>query len=229
MKLEAGGKAVAEEAERAAGGERRQHAGGVAVQREGDHGEGDRGDHADAGGEPVHPVDEVDDVDHGDDPDHGQRVGDPAQLETADEGQGEDVGADPARDRDRRGADLAQQLRQRRQAAHVVDHPDRRDRGGADQDRAGLAVGGQPDPAGDLDPGEDRQAGEARHRAVVQPALLRAGRSRRSGRRGARRREPAARRSRRLRGRRGRRRWSLPFRGGPGERARPGYSDAGAA
>ena len=79
----------------------------------------------------------------------------------------------PPSDRDRRRADLAEQLRQRRQAAHVVDHADRGDRRGAEQDRAGLAVGRQPDPAGDLDPGEDRQAGEARHRPVVQAALLR--------------------------------------------------------
>ena len=78
----------------------------------------------------------------------------------------------PPSDRDRRRRDLADQLRQRRQVADVVDHADRGDRRGAEQDRAGLAVGGQEDPAGDLDPGEDRQPGEPRHRAVVQAALL---------------------------------------------------------
>ena len=127
---------------------------------------------ADAGSEAVDAVDEVDHVDHGDDPEHGQRVGEPAELEAADEGQGEVVDPDAAEDRDQRRADLAEQLRQGRQAADVVEHPDRGDRRGAEQDRAALAVAGQPDPAGDLDPGEDRQAGEPRHRRVVQAALL---------------------------------------------------------
>ena len=78
----------------------------------------------------------------------------------------------------------------------------------AEQDRAALAVAGQPDPAGDLDRDEDRQAGEARHRPVVQAALLRVVDRARPGRRAARRRAPAARRSPRRRRRRGRRRWS---------------------
>jgi hypothetical protein len=57
--------------------------------------------------------------------------------------------------------------------ADVVDHPDRGDRHRAEQDRAALAVAGEPDPAGGLDRDQDRQPGEARHRLAVQAAWLR--------------------------------------------------------
>ena len=125
------------------------------------------------GGEAVDAVDEVDHVDDGDDPDHGQRVGEPAQFEAADEGQRQDVDPDAADHRDQRRGDLAEQLRQRRQVADVVDDADRGDRRAR---RAGSSAsrrrpGSQIQPATSIRD-EDRQPGEARHRAVVQAALL---------------------------------------------------------
>ena len=70
MKVLAGGKPWRRKPSDAPGGERGEHAGGGAVEREGDHRQGDGGDHADAGREAVDPVDQVDHVDHRDDAEH---------------------------------------------------------------------------------------------------------------------------------------------------------------
>ncbi len=164
---------MAQEAERGARGQRRQDARLVAFEREGDRRQGDRGDHADAGGEPVDAVEEVDHVGDGDDPEHGQRIGPAVQLEAAEEGQRQVLHPHPLQHRDQRGGDLAEELRQRRQVVDVVEEADRRHRHAADQDRATLAVAGQPDPARRLDRDQDRQAREAGHRPVVEAALLR--------------------------------------------------------
>ena len=77
-----GRKAVAEEAERRAGGQRGEHAGGVAVERERDDRQGSRRDHADARGQAVHPVGQVDDVHDRDDPEDGEDL---AQVDRPDE------------------------------------------------------------------------------------------------------------------------------------------------
>ena len=65
---------MAEEAERAARGDRGQHPGRVAIERERDGRERRGADHADAGGEPVDAVDQVDDVGHRDDPEDRRRA-----------------------------------------------------------------------------------------------------------------------------------------------------------
>ena len=63
---------VPQEPEASAGDDRREDRGLRPAERERDHGEGRAGDRADPGGEPVHPVEEVDHVHDRDDPDEGQ-------------------------------------------------------------------------------------------------------------------------------------------------------------
>ena len=71
----AGGReAVTQEAEGRPRGERREHAGGGAVEREGDHRQGQGRDHADARRKAVDPVDQVDHVDHRDDAEHRRHL-----------------------------------------------------------------------------------------------------------------------------------------------------------
>ena len=136
----------------------------VAVERERDHRQGRGRDHADAGGEPVDAVDEVDDVDHGDDPDDRQQLAEvdladaaagskrstERGVDAADEGQRERGQPDAVEDGDRarrrsgRGASTAALS-----VTDVVDHPERRDHGGAGEDPARLGA---------------RRAGRARRR-----------------------------------------------------------------
>ena len=82
MKLDAGGKPWRRKPSARAGGERGQHAGARAVQRQGDDRERRRRDHADARGQPVDAVDEVDHVHHRDDPDHRQDL---AEVDVAEQ------------------------------------------------------------------------------------------------------------------------------------------------
>ena len=206
---------MAQEAERGAGGQRRQHPRCVSSQRERDSRQGDRGDRADPGREPVDPVDEVDDVDDGDDPQHGQRIGKPAELEAAEEGQGEIGDPDPGEDRDQRRGGLARQLRQRRQAAYVVDDANRGDRIAPSRiERLSRRSAARSSPPPRPQPGSPAPRAAASGGRVIRVPW--AGRSPRPGRRAARRRGRAARRSQRLRERRGRRLMSRPF-AEPGE------------
>ena len=141
---------VPEEADRGACGERREHTGVVAVERQRDDGERGRGDRADAGGKTVGPVGEVHDVHHGDDPDERERVAPVAQVDRLDERQRHVLDPHLGPDRDRRGAELSHQLDERVQAAgpDVVNRPDQRDGDRAGQDAARLLPGGQEEQRG---------------------------------------------------------------------------------
>ena len=94
-----------------------------------------RGDRADARGEAVQPVEEVDHVHHRDDARDGQRRADPRrQLVHADDRERELVHPDAEADGDRCGEDLAAELLPPAQPAEVVDRADgRRDRGAEQQ------------------------------------------------------------------------------------------------
>ena len=112
--------AVAQVAERRAGGQHREHPGRVAVEREREHGKRQRRDRAHARGEPVDAVDEVHDVHHRDDPDHGQRVGEVAEVEVPRERERHRLDPHAGGDRHDRGQHLARELDVRRQVEQVV-------------------------------------------------------------------------------------------------------------
>ena len=188
MKVLAGREAVAEEAERGAGGERREDAGRVAVEREGDHRQGDAGDHADAGGEAVDAVDQVDHVDHGDDADHGADV---AEVDRRRRRAGSARSTGPGSRRPKKGKvklstvtpaetgidhrrDLPEQLRGGGQVEDVVEDADHGDQRPRRRGSRGVSAsqGSQIRPA-TSDRGEDRQPAQLRRRRGVQRALAR--------------------------------------------------------
>ena len=219
---------MAEEAERAAGGQRREHAGRVAFEREGDRPPGRSRRSCRPRRRGRRRRREVDHVDDGDDPEHGQRVGEPAELEAADERQRQVVDADAGEDRDQsprrpgRAASAAPAGRRRRRPRRPRRSPRRRAGSSGSRRRPGSQI----QPATSIRD-EDRQARRGAASAGRAGRAPWAGRSRRSGRRAARRREPAARRSRRRRGRRGRRRLSSgPWRVPDGKRAELRLLDA---
>ena len=116
---------VAEEADAGSGDDRREDRRVRLPQREREHGEGDAGDPADAGGEAVHPVEEVDHVHDGDDPENGQRHTDRRRkVHRAEEREREVVDPDAEEKWDRRGDELPGELAPRREHAEVVDRAD---------------------------------------------------------------------------------------------------------
>jgi hypothetical protein len=164
-------------------GERREQAGGIAIEREGDDAERDPRDHADARREPVHAIDQVDHVDHSDDADHGDHVAEidraPARkadqlhrtgVHLAEEGEGEARHGDPGGDRDDDRHSLPEQLRCRVQLEDVVEGADGGDHHRAGQDRPGLIAPGQPDQPGHQGSGQDREPAQLRRRRLVEGA-----------------------------------------------------------
>ena len=158
---------VAEEPDAGAGDDRREHGRVDLAERQRDHGEGDARDRADAGGEPVHPVEEVDHVHHRHDPDDRERHADPRRhVDGAEERQREVVDPDAERRRDRGGQHLAGQLHDRRQPAEVVDRADDAGDCGAEQDAAHLAREIEERERRDEDAEEDREPAEPWDRAA---------------------------------------------------------------
>ena len=98
---------VDEEAERRSGGDRGEHAGGVAAEVERDDRERDRRDRAHARREAVDPVGEVDDVHHGDEAEHGQRAAEVAEIDAPRNGNVNVVAPRRRRDEDQRREQLA--------------------------------------------------------------------------------------------------------------------------
>jgi hypothetical protein len=177
--------AVAQEPERRARRDRREHAGRVTVEGERDHRQRGGGDQADAGRQAVDPVDQVDHVGDGDDAEDGQYLTEVdradagrveelhrARVHATEEGQGEVRDRHPVRDRDDRRRDLAEQLHPRGQVDQVVDDADGRDRDRPNQDRAGLLVPGQEDRAAYQHRDQHGEAAELRRRHLVQAALV---------------------------------------------------------
>ena len=177
--------AVTQESQRRARGQRRQDAGGVALQGKRDHRQRHPGDRADAGRQPIDAVDQVDDVDHRDDADDGSHLAqvhrpppreredfDRARVELAEEGEGEAFHRDPGGDRDDDRDRLAEQLGGGVELEDVVERADGRDQHRPDQHGAGLGVPGQPEKPGGEHGGEDRQAAEARRRRLVERSLV---------------------------------------------------------
>ena len=134
----------------------------------------DAGDRAHARCEPVHAVEEVDHVHDGDDPHHRHRHSDPARnVDRADEREREMVDPDAERRRDRSRENLARELRQRSEAAEVVDGADDAGDGGAEQDAAHLAREVEEGERRHEDADEDREPAEPRDRSPVEPPLVR--------------------------------------------------------
>ena len=145
---------------------------GVAERRREDR-EGHRRDRAEAGGQAVHPVDEVHDVGDRDDPEDGDRIRRWAQVVDADERQRHVVDRDvPARERDGDGGDrdLAGELGAGRDRDDVVDGAERAHERGAEHD-APEAVLRAERGARDGDAGEDRDAAEPWERPRVHAAV----------------------------------------------------------
>ena len=140
-------------------------------------------DRADAGGEAVHAVEEVDHVHHRDDPDDRQRDRRPTPGRSTAPTNGNVKWSiqTPNAVGDRGREDLARELRQRASPRKSSTAPDdARDRG-AEQDAAHLAREVEERERRDEDPEEDRQPTEPRDRPLVEPARVRAGRRRRGG------------------------------------------------
>jgi hypothetical protein len=138
---------------------------------EGDHRERGGGDRADAGGQAVHTVGEVDDVHHPDEPDERERAAELAELEAAEERDRRGLHADSGHDEQERRDALAREFGDRRQVADVVDRADRRHERGPAEDGPGLLPGRQEQRAGQQHPGEDRQPAEQRRGLRGQPPL----------------------------------------------------------
>ncbi len=129
---------------------------------------------ADPGRQPVEPVEEVDHVHHRHDPDDRERHADRGrQVDRADEREREVVDPDAERGRDRRGEHLTRELRDRVEAAEVVDGADHARHGGAEQDASHLAGEVEKRERRHDDPEEDREPSETRDRPAVDAALVR--------------------------------------------------------
>jgi hypothetical protein len=163
---------VDEEADRRARRDRGEHAGGVLLQVEGDHRERRGGDRADAGGEPVDAVGEVDDVHDPDEPEQREHVAGRAELDTADERQRDHIDRHAREHQHERRRDLAGELGRRPELAPVVERADRRDQRRAGEDALDLVGHRQEQQPRDERAGEDREPAEQRRRVARQPALL---------------------------------------------------------
>ncbi len=201
---------MAKEAERGARGQRGQDARRVAVERERDHRQGGRRDHADAGGEPVDPVGQVDDVHDRDD---ARRRSGPLPGRSSRRGR-------RSPDRRRRGTGSVNavtvtpaetgmivaaiwpgELDRSVEVEDVVDDADGGDRDGTRQDRARLLAAQARRPsAGRGFPRRGRRPGSPGRRASASApggGFARSGcRSRRSSARSTRRPGPEAARAR---------------------------------
>jgi hypothetical protein len=174
---------VQQEPECRAGGDRRQHAGGGAIEIEGDDRKRPGDDHAHSRSQAVDAVGEVDDVHHHHQPDHRQQragVGRAGfgEVQCAGEGQRDRLHGDAVVHDDHRRGDLTGELDQRRQVEAVVERADDRDDGGGDQHaapkiRAFAVAGGQECQHRDHHSGEDRKAAEQRRGTVGETALAR--------------------------------------------------------
>jgi hypothetical protein len=165
---------VAQEPEARAGHDRRQDRGVRLSQREREDRVRDACDSADARGEAVHPVEEVDHVHHRDDEDHRERDADPRRdVEDAEERERDVVDPDAERTRDRRGDELPEELHRRRQAAEVVDGSDDGRDGRPEEDAPALGREVEERERGHQDAQEDRKAAESRNRTPVDPSCVR--------------------------------------------------------
>ena len=143
--------------------------------RERDRGERDRGDRADAGGQAVHAVDEVDHVHERHDPDNGERVRERgAERDRADERDRHLLDPHARRHGGDRGEQLADELEVGRELEHVVERADERDHARADEDPGALVRPGEEHPDRRGDRHEDREPAEPRRRVLVEAALARA-------------------------------------------------------
>ena len=162
---------VPEEAQGRPGDDGADGGGVLAAQRRCQHGERQRGDPAEAGGQPVHAVDEVDDVGNGDDPDDRHRVLPPSEVEHAEHRQRDVVDGDAQE----RGIDaiaiIPPSLTRRVQRVDVVQRAEHRHQRGAGDDPPEAVVVAQSG-SGDGDGGEDGKPAEQRRRPGVEPALL---------------------------------------------------------
>ena len=105
---------------------------------QGDHRQAGGGKRGDAARETVPAVDQVHRVDHADDPEHGDRDGGEAELQAAEQGQGDGIDAHPPGRDDGGGDDLQEQLgtgAQRHEVVEQADREDHRHAGGRGQQR----------------------------------------------------------------------------------------------
>jgi hypothetical protein len=120
------------------------------------------------GGQPVDPVDEVHEVGHQGDPEDGQRVGEPAELDDPQHRQPDLLDPHPVADHGNQ-ADRQDQreLDQRLEAPDVVPEADGGDQRDPDHDSLDRAVDIDKHQDGDEDPGDDGQPANPRDRPGV--------------------------------------------------------------
>jgi hypothetical protein len=174
---------VDQEAQRRACRERRQHPRFGAIEVEGDDRERAGDDHANAGGETVYAIGEVDDVHHHNEADHGQRRARVRgarvwEVQRAGERQGDRLDGDAEMHDDHGGGDLADELYERRQIETVVERSDGGDqRCGYQHAMPHLAAGAvarrQESEHRHEHAREDRQTAEQRRRAIGESSLAR--------------------------------------------------------
>ena len=165
-----------QEAERCAGGDRREDARVPALQIEGDDAEGRGTDSAHACRQPVDPVGQVHDVDDQNEPGDRDRTTRIAEVDGPDERQRDVRHLDPGGDRDRHGDQLPGELDGGMQVVAIVDRTDQRDHDRPEQDAVdpvgdnGRRV--SHDEARQQNRGKHRQATEQRRRALPSPRVL---------------------------------------------------------
>ena len=124
-------------------------------------------DRGERGGEPVHVVEQVERVRHPDQPDHAERHSDPVARDQLD--------GQPARQRDRRCAELRPELRPGGKRVQVVDEPREEEHRAAGQDAPELGArlertGRDRDEGTGEQPGEDAEPADERRLSLV-PAI----------------------------------------------------------
>ena len=156
---------VTEEGERSAADDRGKRGGVGAFERRSKDRERARGDRDDSGRKGIHPVDQVDEVGEGRDPEDGQRVGGPAEVEVADERQPDVLPGHPeGGDRDQRRDDDPDHLHRGIDSFDVVDQPERGDHQRPEQDPEVAAFRLDEDRHRHDDADHDRETADARDR-----------------------------------------------------------------
>ena len=160
----------AEEGERRAAHDGREHGRVRAAERDRQDRERERGDADDPGRERIHPVDQVDEVGQPCDPEHGDRISDPADVVVADQRQGQVVEDDVvARDGDERDQDHPDELHDRPEPPDVVGEPEQGGQDRPDQDAEVGTVEIDEDRHRHEDPDDDREPADAGDGPRVDP------------------------------------------------------------